>query len=64
MRFACQVAATGLFVLGFFYVLYVDINGREAKAPGGFGAVVSTFIIQAVILALYWGAGVFDGWFR
>ncbi len=63
-RLICQVLFVIVQVAGFFMVLHQDVNGRTAKAPEGFVGVVSTVLIQAALMAMYWGAGFFDGWFR
>lgn len=65
MRLACQIVVTLLTIAGFFMVIHKDVVGQREKPPEGFSGVVWTILIYAGTLALYWGAGCFDGgWFK
>ncbi len=56
----CQYVVLGSVVLQFFMLTYIDINGRVAKEPAGFGGFIGTCVAVALITALYYGAGAFD----
>jgi hypothetical protein len=57
MKLIAQIAITVFLLLGFVINLYQDCEGRSAKAPRGFGAVIETIIISFLIFVLYWQAG-------
>jgi hypothetical protein len=48
-------------VLQFFYAVYIDFNGREAKQPMGFQGFIGTVVAILIFGAVLYGAGVFDG---
>ena len=56
----CQIIIVALFVLGIFYQLHRDINGRKEQKPLGFSGVVVTLIVQTLLCLLYWKAGAFS----
>lgn len=56
----CQIIILFLFVVGFLATLRVDINGRKAKAPEGFGGTVMTIVLFAAQLIIYYYAGAFS----
>jgi hypothetical protein len=46
--------------LGLLINLYWDVEGRPAKAPAGFGGVLSTLIVYVGLAFLYYYAGIFN----
>jgi len=62
--FACQLLVLVLFTLSFFKGMYTAVEGRKAEdGAGGVGAMI-WIIIFALMLALEYGAGMFDKfWF-
>lgn len=60
MKTACQWMLILLNLVGFINMLYVDVNGRKAKAPEGFYGVLGTIIATTFVALLFWGAGAFS----
>lgn len=54
-----QITIVILLALGFLVHLHWDVEGREAKAPAGYGGVLGTVIIYAFHAFLYYKAGLF-----
>lgn len=64
MKFACQTVWVLLMVGGFLANVYWDINGRPAREPSGFAGVVGTIVIYALSIAMGFGAGVYQEFFK
>jgi hypothetical protein len=64
MKLACQIAYLALAVSSLFTNIYWNVNGRKASEPTGFSGIVTTFIVYGATVALYWGAGMYEGFFR
>lgn len=60
MELFCQWVLLVLFAIGFLHSTYIDFEGREAKAPGGFGGFVSTCVVHVLLWLVYWKVGVFS----
>ena len=59
MHFA-QYTILLLLILGFFILVYRDINGRPAKEPEGFAGVCGSIAVLILHLWLYNKAGLFS----
>lgn len=56
----CQYLILIIQILGFFWSLNADFNGRPAREPYGFDGAIATIVISVAIFFLYWGAGAFS----
>ena len=60
MKDFAQIFICIVFIIGFIHKLYIDTNGRSAKAPGGFSEVMATILATIILLILYNYAGLLD----
>ena len=60
MQKIMQILVVIFLIIGLFRNLYVDINGRKAKEPEGFSAVVGTIIALVISILIYYYAGAFS----
>jgi len=60
MKQQCQIVLLVFIVLGFIKMLYIDCNGSPERKPTGFKGVISSIVSIALILAMYYGAGLFS----
>lgn len=55
-----QWAIVFLLVTNFLAMIHRDIEGRPAKEPQGFSGVMASFVAFAILVGLFWGAGLFS----
>ncbi|MEM8738642.1 MAG: hypothetical protein AAGG38_09220 [Planctomycetota bacterium] len=56
----CQLTILCLQIAAFLMMLYHDCNGRPAREPGGFSAVLTSIIVWPTIVCLYYFAGTYS----
>lgn len=60
METTAQILIAVIWIVGLFFNLYHDVNGRTAKEPEGFSGVVSTIVASSILAAIYYYAGAFS----
>lgn len=60
MKLTCQIILTALLTVGFFATLHRDVNGRKSLEPSGFSGIVATIVVNALVILMFWKAGLFS----
>jgi hypothetical protein len=56
----CQWLVLAMICVNLLTMLYVECQGRPARKPAGFSGVLGSLIVTAIVVWMYWMAGLFS----